>query len=758
MSATENPTGSVDVRKYVRALLVYKWLVLAVTVVVGTLVALYTLRQPKVYQATTIIEFDPNPPRPLGRDVQDVADPIGGYWLAREFFSTQNLVLGSRAIAERVVRRLGLHEDPTFWGYPATEGAENRTEPGLLDRMLGRDAPSGRFEPREPAEAALVVAQRITVEPVKDTRLVRLHVRDENPERAAAIADAFADVYIEKTLEDRMGSTVNALEWLGGQLDTLRREVETSELALHQFKEDHNVLSVSMEDRQNLVAGEINSFSEALTNARQRRIEVAARVSRLQSVMSDDPLEASGTVFDERSALNELRTAMREKLAERERLSARLGTAHPQMRALDEELNGLREQLAREVTSIVRNAEADLREIRAVEGGLRTALEQAHEAGLELNLREIEYQRLARERENKTKLYELVLQRTTETDLTRMIQTSFVRLVDRAQVPTVPVSPNVKAGVTGGVMGGLVLGVLLALGLAALDRRLRGPEAVEELGVTVLGVIPHVGEKKAKGEVSPKRRRRGGGGAVENPDLIVHEFPMSTAAECVRTVRTNLTFMAVGEDIAKVFVITSSQPREGKTTVASNLAASMAQSGKRVLLVDTDLRKPRVHAAFKISRERGVSTFIIGEASFERVVQTTIVPGLDVIPAGPVPPNPAELLHSPRFRELVDKAREKYDVVIFDSPPLGAVTDAAIVGPQVDGVLVVVKSQVTTRDAFRSTLRQLGDVGARVLGAVVNDISFSGDGYYGKGYYYRRYGEYYATESEGTDDGREAAE
>lgn len=231
---------------------------------------------------------------------------------------------------------------------------------------------------------------------------------------------------------------------------------------------------------------------------------------------------------------------------------------------------------------------------------------------------------------------------------------------------------------------------------------------------------------------------------------------MSTAAECIRTVRTNLTFMAVGETRSKVWVVTSSQPQEGKTTIASNLAASMAQSGKSVLLIDTDLRRPRVHSSFGLSRERGVSTFVAGEASFESAIQRSRVPGLDVMTSGPVPPNPAELLHSPAFARLVETARQRYDLVIFDSPPLGAVTDAAIIGPQVDGVVVVVKSSETTRDALRSSLRQLRDVSAKVLGVVVNGFDFQSDSYYGKGYYYRRYGEYYAAEQE--HDESEAAE
>lgn len=734
-AADSSTRSELDVRSLVRTLFAFKWLILACIVVVGAAVAFWTLQQPRIYEAKTVIEFDPNPVRPLGDDVEDVADPMGGFWSAREFMATQNRVLASRSVAERVVTRLGLHEDPTFFGVPA----------------MG-------FEPRDVTSTAMkILDEMLTVSPVKDTRLVELRVRGRNPEQAAAIADAFAAVYIEKTLEDRMGSTVGALEWLGNQLDTLGRELESSELALHQFKQDHNVLSVSMEDRQNLVAGEIESFNTALTDVRKRRIEVAARVSRLQQAMGQDPLAASGTVFDERSALNALRESLRAKVAERERMSANRAANHPERRALDEEIEALREQLAQEVETIVRNAEADLREIRSVEGGLRQAVDEAHTAGLELNLREIEYQRLNRARENKSKLYQVVLERTTETDLTRMFVAQHVRVVDHALVPGFPVAPNRTMNVLAGLLGGLILGVGFAFALRFLDRRLRGPESVEELGVTVLGVVPNVTSASAA-TPGRSRRRRAGAPAPASSDLVVFDQPMSTAAECIRTVRTNLTFMGVGDARSKVWVVTSSQPQEGKTTIASNLAASMAQSGKSVLLIDTDLRRPRVHSSFGLSREKGVSTLIAGEATFEAAIQRSRVPGLDVMTSGPVPPNPAELLHSPAFARLVETARQRYDLVIFDSPPLGAVTDAAIVGPQVDGVVVVVKATETTRDALRSSLRQLADVNAKVLGAVLNGFDFQSDSYYGKGYYYRRYGEYYSAEQENENESSEAAE
>ncbi len=696
-----------------------KWILLGCALCVGAAVAFWSTRLPKIYSSTATIEYDPTPMQPLGSTVQDVANPINDYWSAREFFATQNEIIASRAVARKVVDRLGLHEDPDYLGVPV-EG----------------------FEARDPGDIALRLAAVISVEPVENTRLVNITVTDRSPERAKTLADTVAQVYLEKTIEDRLSSTVAALDWLGNQLEDLRRELDESELALHSFKETHNILSVSMEERQNHVASEIETFGRALTEARTRRINVAAHVQRLRNAVGDDPLQASGSVFDERSELASLRETLRERRTARRQLATRsggLGPRHPEVRALDAEIAALEAQLSEEVDSIVRNAERDLMEVRSVEGGLRAALNEANEAGLELGLREIEFQRLNRERENKAKLYELVLERATETDLTRMLRTTHVRIVDEGLVADYPIRPNNTLNTIAGTFGGGVLGLLI-LGLLWLsDRKIRDIAAVERVGLTVLGAIPKV----AEGEDGPREVPKKGRSPLPGPSaLFVHKKPMSTPSEAVRNLRTNIMFMSVGaEGSNRVYVVTSANPQEGKTTIASNLAASIALSGKSVLLIDTDLRRPRVHMYFGKKRNIGVSNVVAGESTLAEVAQPTFSENLSIVASGPIPPNPAELLHTAAFAAFVKEARETYDVVILDSPPLGAVTDAAIISTLADGAIVVVRVNKASRDGVRSTVRRLQSVNANLLGAVVNGVDSSAGGYSG---YYGTDGRYYS--------------
>ena len=724
------------------------------TLLIGSGVIVWTLKQPKLYQATCTIEYDPNPTTPLGREVEDVANPIGSFWASREFFATQNAIISSRAVAEAVVREHDLHHDPDFFYLDPDEVDAGG---GLLVRFGMREAP-GPWRGRSVTDAARVLQSRLSVEPIDETRLVAIRVTDRDPERAAVLANEVATAYIEKTHEERAESTVHALRWLGEQLDNLRSQLDESEYSLHRFKQEHNVLSVSMEDRQNLVASDIQHFNEALTKARTRRIELQARLARIRRLTEDGAEEEAAAAFPDNATINSLRENLRQKLSQRDGLATRYGPNHQQMRQVTTEIEGLRLQLRSEMDGVLRAADADVHEVHRIETGLRSALDEAHAAGLDLNLREIEYQRLNRARENNAKLYSLVLERTTETDLTRMFRSTHVRRLDEALLPTAPISPRFSVNAAAGVGAGLALGLALAFLLGRLDRRLKTVADVEALGMTILGILPRIEEGfEAQPAYASKaqRRRRARSSADDGPsrDLFVHTHPMSAAAECCRTIRTNLTFMSADDPIRSL-VITSASPREGKTTVTTNVAISLAQSGKRVLVIDTDLRRPRIHRAFGVSGSRGVTSVIVGEESLLSVAATTDIPNLYVLPCGPVPPNPSELLHSHKFNALIRDALEHYDRVIFDSPPLGAVTDAAVLAPQVDAALVVVKAHRTTREALSSALRQLRDVGAKVVGGVLNDIDPRRKGY-GSGdyyYYYRREGYYETARADDDDD------
>lgn len=730
----EASTMPVDPREVVRLLRKEKWMILGVVsiCVIGTV--LWTLRQPPVYEARATLEYDPNPAQPLQGDIQAPGDPIGSYWMTKEFYETQNHIITSRVVAERVVLELGLHHDADFLG-------------------IAEDQRQG-FEGVSAERAATRLVASTHVEQEADTRIVEIRVRDGDPERAQILANALSDAYIQKTMEDRLGTTVEALEWLRTQLVDLRGELDRSELALHEFKEEHHILSVSLQDRQNIVATSIQDFNHTLTEARTRRIELNARLAQMRAAMAVEGARSEGPAIggDE---LSVLRARLREQLAERDSLAVRYGQNHPSSQGINAQITTLEAQIQSEVQMQVDAAQRQVAAARSIEAGLRAALADANEDGLALNLREIEYSRLNRTRENNQKLYGVVLERTTETNLAKLLRVTHVRVLDSALRPRAKVSPRMSKNVALGVFAGLLLGIAAAFLKTRLDQTVRSAAEVEAAGLTVLGILPQVDLEDAKamaGTYGSKRRRRVAASSNDNPDLIVHTRPMSAAAECLRSLRTNITFMSADRPTSSL-VVTSPSPREGKTTVAMNLAIAMAQSGHKVLLVDTDLRRPRIHRSLDVSGAVGITSVLVGERTLSEAAYETQVPGLDFLACGPIPPNPAELVQSAKFSEFVAVAREQYDRLIFDSPPLGAVTDAAILARQLDGVVMVLRQGQTTRDSLRSALRQLRDVGARVVGGVINDINLR-DQQYGSGYYYN-YHQYYSAADQEMDEAAE---
>ncbi|KPK14748.1 MAG: hypothetical protein AMJ62_12130 [Myxococcales bacterium SG8_38] len=708
-----------DLREVLHVLQEYKWVIAGITLVVMALGVVWTLRTPKIYEATATIEYDPAPSKPLGGQVEDVADPIGNYWATREFFQTQNMVIASRGIAERVVQKLGLQHDPTYLAQD--------------DDATG---PTGDVE-----AAAIALQSGLTVEPVPDTRIVRIHARDVNPERAKLIADAVAQAYVDKTIEDRLESTDRARDWLEHQLVVLRKELDDAELALHSFKKGHNVLSVSMEDRQNLVASDIQATHDRLTEVRNQRIELEARYKRLKASLGKRPDDIDPSVMTDHPALSALVLELREKSQEHDALAVKYGSEHPTMQTLSEEIAVLTRQIAQEKEALLASAERDVEQIRTVENGLRAAADQAQSAGLNLNLREIEYRQLHRDRDNKAKLYEIVLQRLTETDLTRMLKTTHVRILDQALLPGQPVTPNLVKNVGASLLAGLVLGLAAAFFMSRLDRTIRTVESVEGLGIPVLGVIPHLGQPASEAKSALKQIS-----AAQAPrdELVVVKEPMSPAAETFRMIRTNLAFMSQDDPLRSV-VVTSAMPLEGKTTIASNLAVTLAQFGRSVLLVDSDLRRPRLHRVLEVDNQTGLSTLVEGRSSWKASVHQTKIDGLSVLTSGPIPPNPSELLHSEGFARVKAELLEHFDYVLFDSPPMGAVTDAAILAPQVDGVLLVVRAGTSTVQSVAGARKQLSGVSGRLLGAILNDADLRIKGYrYGAGGYAYRSARGYA--------------
>lgn len=733
---SEKPAGAVSsgITPAVAWQFVRKHWSIAVTIALGVTLAVSfrALREPKIYEASATVMFDPNPPRPLGQKVEAVVEMGSGtIWDNHEYYETQYKLIQSMRIALAVVSDLGLAHDGGF----------------LSNTPAGKPAPS--MDVGED-EAAQVLRARLKVEPVRDSRLATIKLEDADPARAQRILSTLVDKYVELNLDDALTSTNQATEWLRGRLDNLKRDLESSEMALHDYKEDKSILSLSLDDQSNMLREEMKQLNDALTMVKTKREEVAARSAELSKIKAEDPKNLPASELLQNDVLKELRANYQTAIKERDALlGLGKGKNHPEVQSADSSVQTSKEALLREIRNIQKALESDLNVLKRQEAGLSTLFERAKKQALDLNLLEIEYNRLKRSKENNERLYSIVLERTKESELAKMLRVNNVRVVDRPLLPKAPVRPNIPKNISVGLLSGLVLGIVAALLRGLLDRTLKTPDDVErELGVTFLGLLPEISDGTALDPAyakGSKRRRRGAPEAVTGlPELVVHEQPQSGIAEAARAIRTNLLFMSPDKPY-KVLLVTSAAPAEGKTTVAACIAVAMAQAGKQVVLMDCDLRRPRLHRVFRKTNAVGVSSALIEEVKLDEIVFDTGIPNLKMIPAGPCPPNPAELLHSERFKDLLHQIANKFDRVIIDSPPVVPVTDAAVLSTLVDGTVMVVRAFKTTQDLGRHAMRMLGDVGSKKVGAVLNAVNFGRHEYKYSYYYYRRDG-YYAAQ------------
>ncbi len=710
----------IDLLAYWRLFYKRRWTILTSFAVVVAAVLVWTLRQPHVYEGTATLDIEQSAPQVLGSKVEEVVDQGSTFWYSKEFYETQYKIIASRAVAQRVVDKLALADDPQFLGLDKVR------DPAERARLLAH------------SDAVAVFQGRERLEPIKDSHLALIHVEDVNPQRAALYSNALAQAYIDENADRRLEATKNAADWLQSQVGTLKQSLEGSELALYDYKRDNDILSMSLEDQQNTTSQKLKTLSDEITKAETHRIEMEAEIKQLRLLRAQGqqggefaadsfgPVVQSGMI----QSLKEGYFKQKEAVAE---LSQRYEAHHPKLLEAEAKLDTARADLQREIDHIVQANEATYRAAIDSEHELERLYEQVRAEAFNVNKKEIDYKKLEREEKNNRELYDLVLKRLKETDLTSLLRTNNVHLLDAAIVPTTPVKPNRTRNTLFGAVAGLLLGLGIAFAQEKLDASFKGQEDVERiLGLSFLGIVPSIDD-----ESLPKGPA---GKAAFARDLFVHTHPKSSVAECCRSIRTNLLFMSPDRPLRRLLV-TSSGPQEGKTTTAISLGIAMAQSGNRVLLVDTDMRRPRLHRAFGVSNEVGLSTAVVGEAKLDGCLKATEVPNLSVLPCGPLPPNPAELLHAERFAEIVATLSQRYDRVIFDSPPLGAVADAAVLATQVDGALLVLKAGKTNHEVARRAVAALASVNAPLAGAVLNDLDLESReyGYY---YYYDRRGYY----------------
>lgn len=714
----ESNASKIDFRQYWRTIR-KRWPFIGLAVIVGTVIAfVLTYRQPKIYEATCQIVIEPMAPQvlPGSKDVVELG--TGTFWANKEFYETQYRIIQSTAVGQRTAEKLGLQYDPDFAG--AVGPSRNLTD-------LGRS-----------------VAARLSVKPLKDSRLALITAEDVKPQRAALIANTVADTYIEYNLDYKLEGARSAISWLAEQGADLKRSLEDSELKLYEFKKDRNLLAVSLDDKQSMLSANLAVINTRLTDLHIKILEQDAKRKMIERARDNMSEAETLPEIRENKTIGDFRGTYVTLEKEYSDLSSRYGSDHPKMKAISAQMATIKKAYEQEVDAVLASFQKSYQELVDNERSLKGLMEQAQKEAIDVSKIEVAYKPLQRSMEQNEKMYSLIATREKEIDITGPMKTNNVRVLERAIVPTTPVRPRPVQNLFIGLMLGLGAGIGLAFAIEALDNTLKTQADVEQvLGVPVLGLVPIIGGS-AGAEAAEQNDH------LRERDLGVFLDPKSIAAECCRSIRTNILFMSPDRPL-RTMVVTSPSPQEGKTTTAINLAVTMAEAGGRILLVDTDMRRPRLHRSFGVPNQSGISTVIVGKATLQEAVKRTDIPNLDVLTCGPVPPNPSELLHTERFRVVLAECAKLYDRVILDSPPTSAVTDPAVLGNLADGVVLVVKAGETTREAGLHARKQLVAAKARLFGVVVNAIDFSNPAY-GYDYYYRNYYRYGYTYGNGPAD------
>ena len=714
----ESPEQQVDLKKYWIILLKRKWTILVFMAITVTIVTLGTLRMPKIYQAVSSLIIDTAAPEVLSgiREVVEVGG--GGYWFNRDYYETQYKILQSRQLAHKVAENLGLQNDLKFLGIDYVK------DPVVQARIAAG------------ADVEALVLSRYRIQPIKDSRIVTIIVEDRDPKFAALLSNAIADAYIEMNLETKLEVTRNAANWLAEQLRDLKDKMEKSEIALFDFKKESNILSVSLEESQNMTAQRLRAFNEELSKMMAERIEIEAKQNYIKDLkVTDKDYERLEQVLGS-ALVNSMKTDYYKARETFLAVSEKYGPKHPKYQIAKGEMELSKMNLEREINNVIGGIELKYLMLVETEKSLKIALKDTETAALEINKKEIDYRRLKRDVDNNGSLYELVMKRLKETDLTGMLKNNNIHKLDFALVPKSPIKPRVKVNILISLFVGIIGGIGLAFLFDYFDNTIKTQDDIEHgIGLTFLGFIPTISDQ----ELAKK------GNAGGSRDLYLLNNPKSNLAESCRAIRTNLMFVSPGKPLTSM-IVTSAGPQEGKSITSVNIAVSMAMSGSKTVLVDADLRRPRLHKVFNRDNEAGVTTYLVGNVSLDSITWHSDLQHLDVITCGPIPPNPAELMHTAKFTALIEELSKKYDRVIIDTPPVIAVTDAVIIAHMVDGVILVVKSAKSTKEMVKQAKKQLEDVNANIIGVVLNDLDLQDreHGYYYY-YYYRKYGYYYGS-------------
>ena len=753
----------VNIKEYLDVILKWRWVVITFFLVVVVTVTIHNFIARPEYQSTVRVTIEKENPNIIS--IQEVLQMDASQ---ADYMQTQVDIFKSRSLASEVIMRMNLEESPEF------KAPEEETEPDWIDAVkewiklvkdwvkslfITEKDKKEEFLTEEAIYSPLVGAYlgRLKVEPIRRTRLIDISFAGYHPGIITKIANEHVQAYIDKNLELKFQATQNAISWLSKKLSDVKNRLTDAENTLQHFKEKEDIVSlgdiVSLSTKgDSIIHQKISELNSALTEARIKRLNLETIQNRLKKIEKRPEMIESFPNIIDNPLINNLKNSLADLLRKKSELREKYGEKHPRIMALNAEIKQQEDKIIEQIAMVAKSISTRYDIAFAQEKSIYAEMEREKNKAKNLTRKSIQFSVLQREVESNKQIYDTLLTRMKETSLTSGLNTSNLKIIDRAEASISPIKPKKKRNILLAIIVGLAMGTGMAFFLEYMDDSIESPEDIEKhLKIPFLGPLGYVKNADIKNSGKDSEQTKW--------ELFALNDPKSTIAEALRNIRTNISFRLKGKD-DKSLVISSANPGEGKTIFAINMAILFASMGKKTGLIDADMRKPRIDKLVNIDRTPGLSDALIGEVQLSSIIKQVLLPNLYVIPAGTLPPNPAELLTSDRMDEFQQKFNKTFDIIIYDSPPMMSVTDSLILSKAAGNTVLIIKGGETERKSVKHAVRQLEELDAKILGTVLNEVAMATARYYGKfgkygkySRYYRHYRRYYKYDYYYTEEG-----